>query len=317
MMNSQTGNKTNVSVCIITYNHEKFINKCIDGVLNQKTAYSFEIVIGEDFSTDNNRSICQNYAKKHPSKIRLIENSKNIGVCANWINTIQSCTSKYFAILEGDDYWIDENKLQKQFDFMEAHPEVSFCYTDAYLFIDGNEEEKEVMIKNKPDQNIFDLDYYINGGCFFIPTLTLFIRKDAFPDPVPEWLYKTFNLDWALNILYLQKGKAAYLGENTAMYRKHFGGISLATYFPTIVHNALVLLKNLDQHFNNKYHHAFGKNQWRYHQLVVFYFQKRKYAKGFYWLFYSFFRNPKAFLTNLYFLKTLYKVIFQGFEVNG
>ena len=304
-----------ISVCIITYNHEKFIRRCIDSVLTQIIGEPIEITIGEDFSKDKTRNICREYKEKHPHKIRLIENKSNLGVCTNWINTIQSCSGKYIAILEGDDYWIDENKLQKQYDFMETHPDVAFCYTNAFSFIDGNDEQKEIMIKNKPNQNIFDLDFYINNGCFLTPTLTLFIRKDAFPDPVPDWLQRTFNLDWALNILYLQKGKAAYLDEITAMYRMHQGGITSSTYLPSIIHNGIALSKNLDCHFNYKYHHVFGKLQWRYHKLTVFYFEKKKYLKGFYWLFFCFFRNPLAIVTDIYFLKTLYKVTFTGHEV--
>jgi len=304
-----------VSVCIITYNQEKFISKAIDSVLAQKVSFKYELVISDDASIDKTQEIIHQYKDKYPEIFSIRFRENNVGVCTNVIENIKRCKGKYFAYLEGDDYWIDENKLQKQFDFMEAHPDVAFCYTNTYSFFDANEEQKEIMIKNNPSQNIFDLDYYIKESCFLMPTLTLFIRKNAFPKSVPAWLYYTFNLDWALNILYLQKGKAAYLDEITAMYRMHKGGITSSTYFPTAVHNGIKLVKNIDRHFKYKYHNVFGKVQWRYYQLVVYYFQKNKFLIGFYWLIFSFFRNPIAFITDTNFLKTLYKVTFQSHEV--
>ena len=299
-----------VSVLIITYNHEKYISRAIESVLAQNVNFSYQIVLSDDCSTDKTAEIVLNYADKFSEKFNVQIRKKNVGPSKNAIDNYLRCHGKYIAILEGDDYWIDENKLQKQYDFMEAHPDVAFCYTNAYSFIDGNEAQTEIMIKKSPSQNIFDLDYYLNNGCFLTPTLTLFIRKDAFPNPVPDWLQSTFNLDWALNILYLENGKAAYLYEITAMYRMHQGGVTSSTYLPSIIHNGIALSKNLDHHFNYKYHHVFGKLQWRYKQLAVFFFEKKKYFKGIYWLSFCFFRNPASVITDTYFLKTLYKVTF-------
>jgi glycosyltransferase involved in cell wall biosynthesis len=304
-----------VSVLMICYNQEKYISRAIESVLAQKTNFPIVIFISDDCSTDTTPEIIKEYANQFPELFKVLIRDKNVGVSQNTLENYQRCTEKYIALLEGDDYWIDENKLQKQFDFMEANPQVALCFTNACSFIDGNEEEKKIMIKEKLDQNIFDLDHYLYSGRIFMPTLTIFIRKNAFPDSIPDWLYNTFNLDWAMNILFMQKGKAGYIDEITAMYRKHKGGIILSTELPVIVHNGIRLAKNLDKHFDYKYHHVFGKRQWRYNQLVLYYFEKKKYLSGFYWLVYTFFRNPIAFLTNSFFLKTLYKVIFQGHEV--
>lgn len=304
-----------VSVFMITYNHENFIAKAIESVLKQKTNFVFEFFISDDSSKDKTTQICLSYQEKYPTIITFNSNETNVGFQSNYIENFKNLNFKYIAYIEGDDYWIDENKLQKQYDFMEAHPEVALCYTNAFSFNDGNEEVKEIMIKNKPGQNIFDLDYYINAGRFFMPTLTLFIRKNAFPDPIPDWLYNTFNLDWAMNILFMQNGKAGYIDDITAMYRKQQSGIISSTELPVVVRNGIQLAKNMDKHFNYKYHYFFGKRQWWYYQLVLYYFEKKKYLRGFYWLLYSFFRNPVSFTTNTYFLKTLYKVVFQGHEV--
>lgn len=304
-----------VTVLMLSYNHEQFIEKAIESVLKQNTSFDFELIIGDDYSSDKTRQVCLKYKRENPEILNLIFHDKNIGFQNNYIDNFRLAKGRYVAYLEGDDYWTDSNKLQKQFDFMEDHPDVAFCYTNAFSFYTGNEENKDIMIKSKPAENIYDLDFYIKNNCFVIPSLTLFIRKTVFPDPLPKWLSKTINFDWALNILLFQKGKAAYINEISAMYRIHKGGVISSTYLPAAVHNGIKLAKNLDKHFNYNYHHVFGKIQWRYNQLAVFYFEKKKYVKGFYWLFFCFFRNPIAFVTNTYFLKTLYKVTFTAHEV--
>jgi glycosyltransferase involved in cell wall biosynthesis len=113
-----------VSIFIVTYNHENYISQCIDSVLSQVTNFDYEIIIGEDCSYDNTLQICLNYQLEHKN-IRLLKSDKNIGLIANWIRSIKACRGKYIAICEGDDFWIDPNKLQIQTDFMDAN--IRFC----------------------------------------------------------------------------------------------------------------------------------------------------------------------------------------------
>ena len=121
-----------VSVCIITYNHEKFIKRAIDSVLMQTTDYDVEIILGDDCSVDKTTIICQDYEKKY-NNVHLLKRDKNIGMNANWMDTIRSATGKYIALLEGDDYWIDKNKLQKQVDFLENNKDYVLCSHELYL----------------------------------------------------------------------------------------------------------------------------------------------------------------------------------------
>jgi len=114
-----------VSVCMITYNHENFISEAIEGVLMQKTNFPIELVIGEDCSNDNTRKICQHYAEKYQNTIRLLPSERNLGMMPNFIRTLKECNWKYIALCEGDDYWTDPYKLQKQVDFLEANPKMS------------------------------------------------------------------------------------------------------------------------------------------------------------------------------------------------
>lgn len=118
-----------VSVCVITYNHKPYIAQTLDSILAQKTNFDFEIVIGEDKSTDNTRVICQMYAAKYPNIIRLLDTTGNLGVVPNFIRTANACQGKYIAVLEGDDYWIDDYKLQKQADVLEQDVNRTLCFT--------------------------------------------------------------------------------------------------------------------------------------------------------------------------------------------
>ena len=125
-----------VSVCCITYQHVHYIKGALDGFLMQKTDFPFEICLGEDESDDGTREICQEYAKKYPDKIRLFlrrrEDVIYINGCAtgryNIIETLKECKGKYIAHCDGDDYWTDPYKLQKQVDFMEKNNDFSLVF---------------------------------------------------------------------------------------------------------------------------------------------------------------------------------------------
>lgn len=114
-----------VSVCMVTYNHEKFIRHAITSVLNQKTSFEFEIIVGDDCSKDDTVEVIKQLQKENPSRIRLIERKENIGMCVNSYDVRCHAKGKYIAMLEGDDYWIDPNKLQKQVEYLEEHSNAS------------------------------------------------------------------------------------------------------------------------------------------------------------------------------------------------
>jgi glycosyltransferase involved in cell wall biosynthesis len=122
-----------VSVCMIAYNHQTYIAQALDSILAQKTNFPFEIVIGDDNSTDDTGKICQEYAIRYPGKIRYHLREKNLGMMPNFITTLYECQGTYIALCEGDDYWIDETKLQTQADFLDAHPDHSLCCHNHFL----------------------------------------------------------------------------------------------------------------------------------------------------------------------------------------
>src|SRR5437016_2968680 len=110
-----------LSVMMITYNHERYVRHALDSVLMQKVDFDYEIVIGEDRSTDSTREILLEYRDKFPAKFRLLLHEQNIGVIRNCFTTLAACRGEYVALLEGDDYWTSDTKLQKQVEFLDSH----------------------------------------------------------------------------------------------------------------------------------------------------------------------------------------------------
>lgn len=168
------------SVCIITYNHEKYISQAIESVLMQKTNFAWEIVIGEDCSQDFTAQILSKYKDKFPNQITLILQEKNVGAIRNAYEfSIPACRGKYIAFLEGDDYWTDEFKLQKQVDFLESNPDYGLVHGDVNHYY--QESNSMIMAYNRtnsikiPQGSIFE-DLLIPSH--LIKTMTVCFRKE-------------------------------------------------------------------------------------------------------------------------------------------
>jgi glycosyltransferase involved in cell wall biosynthesis len=132
------------SVVIITYNQEKYFKQTIECALAQKVDFEYEIVIGEDCSTDNTREICYRYQLMYPNKIRVITSDKNVGLLDNYYRTVKAARGKYVAVCGGDDYWHNQEKLQKQVEFLENNPEYGMVHSEVDCFI----QKSGIIIKN-------------------------------------------------------------------------------------------------------------------------------------------------------------------------
>lgn len=139
-------NSITVSVCMVTYNQEAYIEDAIKGVLMQKDC-DYELIIADDCSTDGTLAICKNYQEQHPDIIHIIEQSQNKGVVGNTKDCLMACSGKYIAICEGDDYWIDDHKLQKQVAVLDEHQDVSMVHTSwINIFQDENWSKPQSII---------------------------------------------------------------------------------------------------------------------------------------------------------------------------
>jgi glycosyltransferase involved in cell wall biosynthesis len=210
-----------VSVAIITYNHENFIAQAIESILMQVVNFDYEIIIGEDYSTDKTRNIVIEYQNRFPHRIKPLLHDKNMGLMRNCIQTIEACCGQYIALCEGDDYWTSPHKLQKQVDFLENHPEYAMCFHNAISICEHGSKEPQTFCP-VDQKKIATLEDLIVGN--FIPTCSVMFRRGLF-NGFPNWCYSLRIGDWPLHIFNAQHGKIKYINEIMGVYRIHSGGV--------------------------------------------------------------------------------------------
>lgn len=205
-----------VSVFCTAYNHEKYIEQCLDSIVAQKTNFKFELLIHDDASTDKTAEIIQEYQKKYPEIVipvfqEINQYSQNICISRTFL--LPKARGKYIAICEGDDYWIDDSKLQVQVDLMEKHPEIDMCTNGAVKIKNG---KKIGVISPSSVQKIFTPKEVICGGGNMFATNSIFYRK-SMRDKTPRFIqYKEFDYSTQIwgslrgGILYTPKLMSAY-----------------------------------------------------------------------------------------------------------
>jgi glycosyltransferase involved in cell wall biosynthesis len=227
----------------------------------QKVDFDFEIIIADDFSTDNTREILISYKNKYPEKINLLLAEKNQGVFINAKNINENCQGKYIAILEGDDYWLDENKLQKQVDFLEKNFEYAGCFHDAsiistnHLPENTNEQAKEQSHGqwktysqfNRYTENFYPWDVLQRK---IIPTASLVFRKKDLHHFYEKFSGIELSLSWAYHLEIIRGSKFKYFNEIWSMYVDHPHGFSKSIDMLTYkLNNIRILLILLDDEY--------------------------------------------------------------------
>lgn len=211
-----------VTVCVVTYNQEQWIRQTLDAILAQKTEYPYEVIVGEDHGSDGTRAICQEYADKYEN-VRLLPETENLGVTANWIRCIQAGTGKYIMTCAGDDWWHNPKKIQMQVDFMEVHPECVVCHTDIDEYNDNTGSLVRNVKKTKgiePPEGRIQRE--ILAGKEHISAVTMCIRRETFEKyvPVEEFVRRRFpREDWPTLLVLAAHGEIRYMPESTATYR--------------------------------------------------------------------------------------------------
>jgi len=207
--------KIKLSVSMITYNQEAYIGAAIQSALDQETNFEYEIVIGEDCSTDQTLSICREFQCRYPGKIRLLERCSNVGAVRNYLETYKACVGEYVAFLEGDDFWIDPKKLQKQVDFLDSNPDYAICFHNVYLSDEVGALSGPLFEKLEDTTTVRDLctgDYISTPSCV--------IRNRQIKE-IPDWIYDLPGCDWPFDILNAECGKIKCLPGLMAAYRLH------------------------------------------------------------------------------------------------
>lgn len=219
-----------VSVCVTAYQHVDFIEECIESILMQKTTFQYEIIIGEDESTDGTREICINYANKYPDKIRLfLRNRKDViyinGIATgryNFLENLKASKGKYFVKFDGDDYWTDASKLEKQVMFLESNPSFNIVGHNAHIVKNSKQEDSLVKNLNNYTYDITTSDLLQKNP--FIASMTMF-RKIDFSKLMPV-LEETLVADWPLFTYLSFYGKCRFYNESVGCYRLHSNSLT-------------------------------------------------------------------------------------------
>lgn len=233
-----------VSVHMLAYNHERTVHEAIDGVLAQRTDFPYELVIGEDASTDRTREICLDYQRRHPDRIRLLWSETNVfAVDGNMTRTTAACRGEFIAFCEGDDSWTDPEKLQKQVDIMRKCPQVGLCFTDGRIeesrtgktvrwgarcaFAPGKISSRRFLL-----YTMFGADPRARrpGREFFILTASVMVRSHVFREAMRTFDIFSWHLAVDDAIFWLGTGAlsdAFYLDEPTTLYRQMPAGLTV------------------------------------------------------------------------------------------
>jgi glycosyltransferase involved in cell wall biosynthesis len=216
------GNKTMdnnpiiVSICMITYNHELYIRQAIEGVLMQQTNFPIELIIGEDCSTDHTREICIEYKEKYPEIIKLQLPDTNRGMHNNFIEVLKEAKGKYIAICEGDDYWTDTLKLQKQVDFLENHSDYGLLHTRFARYYQVKNEYSTMPLYSEVDATF---EHLLQKNV--IGTLSVLMKRDLCNAAMNEGIFHSGIAmgDYPLWLYIAKHSKIGYMNDCTSVYR--------------------------------------------------------------------------------------------------
>jgi glycosyltransferase involved in cell wall biosynthesis len=275
-----------VSVCVQTYQHADYIKQCLDGILMQKTDFPFEILLGEDESTDGTREICIDYAIKYPDKIRLFLHSRENVIFIGGIPTgrfnmlynLQESSGKYIALCEGDDYWTDPYKLQKQVDILEANEEFVLCFHNAEIIYE-NTISNERKLFRKYDKNVYTAQENIYK--WIIPTASVLFTNVIPYNQKPAYFDNLVHGDFGLFMWLGEFGKFYCINEVMSVYRKH--DASIMTSFNNInsIEKLINQYKNMKDFFGAKYQRDFDKRISSYYiQLSIFQIKEKMFSQG-------------------------------------
>jgi glycosyltransferase involved in cell wall biosynthesis len=235
-----------VSIVMIAYNLEKYLDAAVESVLIQQTNFKVELIIGEDCSTDNTRAIALKYQQKYPHLIKVLLPKKNQGLTPNCVATHNACIGKYIALLDGDDYWTNPLKLQKQIDFLESHPEYSgHAHQSMKIFDDGSSEPI-------PFGEDIDTDYFLKDTITHrkFHTSALTYRKTIWDKVggIPSGISSNERAIYPMVALF---GKIHYSKESMCVYRITGFGLASRVNYKELESDLIMIpwLKKIDRNF--------------------------------------------------------------------
>ena len=252
-----------IFIGIITYNHDKYITKCVESVFQQQTNKPFRVVVIDDCSQDKTVDILKELQKTH--KFELITNKKNLGIVSTAKILASQLRSKYLCWLDGDDYWTYPQKLQKQIDFLENNPEYSGCFHDAEILQENNLDNDNLhrtQLESKLYSQFNHYKHIINPEDLIkrliIPTASLVLRKEVFLINFDE-IKNSYSLAWKIQIECIKNSKFYYFNEVWSVYRDHPKGFSKRKSMLSFKKAHIETLKSLlkDSYYNSYKQHIY------------------------------------------------------------
>lgn len=280
-----------VSVLIITYNQHKFIRKAIDSALEQQTTFPIEILVGDDFSSDGTREIIQEYERQHPGLVIGVLHPRNMGKNGgiNFLETLKLAKGEYYALMDGDDYWTDPLKLQKQADFLDAHPDYSTVFNNALITY---EDGAPSHLLNAPDtKDSFTVDDLIGEDeIWFMATSSTMYRNNI--KEYPAWFRDSSSGDIPRLILKAKLGKIGYIPDVMSVYRKNRAGASFHDNErdELFLRNRIRMYSDINRELDFKYNRTLRRNIARYYRKML---DAKQYEQ-------SYFRRARLALKYLY-----------------
>jgi glycosyltransferase involved in cell wall biosynthesis len=246
-----------VSIACPTYNHENFISDAIDGFIMQKTSFTFEIIISDDSSSDGSLKIIEAYRERYPHLIKVLRNSKNRGAVKNWIKVIKSCKGKYIALCDGDDYWTDEFKLQKQVSTLENDEALSGVYHFARV-VDEDGKQKELFPKK--GKHFKNIDEFLISR-YQIPSNSVMFCNCI--DSAFDSLFKgnKYIADFQVDAFISAHGEYAFMDDVMSCYRVIRNGNSFTSKSLEETRKDILLSrKNVDYYLEYRHRKSINKS---------------------------------------------------------
>lgn len=269
-----------LTVVIPAFNAEKYLKETIDSILNQKTIFLFEILISDDCSTDGTNEICKGFAAVN-SNIKLIKQKTNLGMTKNQHFVITHPKTKYIAYVDSDDYFIDENYLQNQVNFLLLYPNVSCVFSNVESFNENSKEYKITYNESFKPPIIFDLHTYFKQEILITNSAMVF--RQEFSQSIPSTFTDFFQYDW---LLHIHHGLCGYLGYNDFIgvrYRRHeFNATNIKNAEKKFL-DAIQLVYSINKYVPVEYHNYFTHPNYELNRLALFYLFDRKYFKFIIW----------------------------------
>lgn len=268
-----------VSICVITYQHEDYFEKCLEGILQQKVNFDYEIIIGEDHSPDQTPNLVKKYAQLYPGKIKAYVRPENIGSKFNFLHCFFDCRGEYIVHIEADDYFTDDNKLQTQVDLLDANQHLSACFHNAEIVYEDNSNREPEFINSSNQKVLTETkDFFVKKETWFMATASVMMRR-KYVEKLPEWFLECKSGDIPLYVILAEQGPIAYINQCMSVYRKNLNGQSYTDNIQSLnfIKNRIFMYSKVNEYTKYTYAHLLKPILFEYYILAISCYENKPY----------------------------------------